>query len=560
MPAESYTDEVIVAQRRAYHLSVLRLVIAVGYLLIQCIFFAMGGSYAGLIAGPLLCLYSALLLAFREHPAVQSRPHYVLFADLAVMVMIVLLTTDGEIGVPLMLFHFLIIEAALLHGAKEVLMITSLSVVFYSAWIASGEGNEFRFSISSFLFMLVVAGALGYYITFQGQRAEQRIARALRQAAGQSEADMVLAVESALRELTLWLGCSRAVLAIWDNQSDYYAICEHPPQRGASDAPPVEFDNRQEWASMIGSQLDFQANDVSLNDSDGRKIERTFDLHPYIIQQFEIYNAMGVGLYDGKKPVGRLLLINSVRGVRGSQWKRLRDVGHLFRDAVRHLLVVRRTEHDAYERERVRIAHDLHDGPLQSVISFEMRLQIIRRLRERNPELAEQEMQSLYGLSRKLVQEMRTFVHRMRPIEADDSSLLASARKLVEGFQKESGGAVTMLAEQNGTLNLPQQVTGETLKIAREALHNIYKHSKATHVLLALEKKGSDLLLSVDDNGAGYRFGGKYSLEELDAMQLGPKSIKQRVRGMGGMMVLESNPGHGSNLRISLPLNSNGRH
>lgn len=558
MPAENYTDELIVAQRRAYHLSVLRLVIAVGYLLIQTIYFALGGSFAGLVAGPLLCLYAALLLAFRENPALRTRAHFVLFADLAVMVMTVLLTTDGEIGVPLMLFHFLVIEAALLHGAKEVLLITSLSIVFYAAWMASGEANQFRFSLSSFLFMLTVAGALGYYITFQGQRAEKRIARALRQAAGQSEAEMVLAVESALRELTLWLGCSRAVLALWDNQSDYYAICEHPPQRGGSDAPPVEFDHRQEWASMIGNRLDFHANDVSLNDDQGKKVDRDFDLHPYIVQQFEIYNALGVGLRDGEKYVGRILLINSVRGARSSQWKRLRDVGHLFRDAVRHLLVVRRTEHDAYERERVRIAHDLHDGPLQSVISFEMRLQIIRRLRDRNPELAEQEMQSLYELSRKLVQEMRTFVHRMRPIESDDSSLLSSARKLVEGFQKESGVAVTMLAEQNGALNIPQQITGETLKIAREALHNIYKHSHATHVLLALEKKGSDLHLSVDDNGAGYRFGGKYSLEELDALQLGPKSIKQRVRGLGGVMVLESNPGHGSNLRISLPLN--GRH
>ena len=533
----------------------LRLVIAIGYFLIQTLYFILGGAVAGLVAGPLLCAYAALLLAFRERAILRTRPHVVLFADLAVMVLTVLLTTDGEMGVPLMLFHFLIIEAALLHGAKEVLMITSLSIVFYSAWMASGEGNQFRFSLSSFLFMLVVAGALGYYITFQSQRAEKRIAQALRQATGQSEADMVLAVETALRELSLWLGCSRAVLALWDAQSDYYAICQYPPQRGASDPPPVEFDQRQEWASMTGTRLDFYSNDLSLVAADGKKAERDSDLHPYVVQQFEIYNAMGVGLQDGRKTIGRLLLINSVRGVRSSQWKKLRDVGHLFRDAVRHLLVVRRTENDAYERERIRIAHDLHDGPLQSVISFEMRLQIIRRLRERNPELAEQEMQSLYDLARRLVQEMRTFVHRMRPIESDESSLLASTRRLVEGFQKESGVAVTMLAEQNGALKVPPQVTGETLKIAREALHNIYKHSNATHVLLALEKKSNELHVSVDDNGGGYRFGGKYSLDELDAMQLGPKSIKQRVRGMGGAMTLESNPGHGSNLRISLPLN-----
>ncbi|MCA9644407.1 MAG: sensor histidine kinase, partial [Myxococcales bacterium] len=217
---------------------------------------------------------------------------------------------------------------------------------------------------------------------------------------------------------------------------------------------------------------------------------------------------------------------------------------------------LRHTEQEAYERERIRIAHDLHDGPLQSVISFEMRLQIIRRLRERDPEMADKELASLYDLSRRLVQEMRTFVHRMRPIETDDSSLGASMRRLVEGFQKESGVAVTMLAEQNGSLKVAPKLSAESLKIAREALHNIYKHSRATHVLFAVEKKGDELHLSVDDNGSGYSFGGRFTMEELDALQLGPRSIKQRVRSLGGAMTLESNPGHGSNLRVVLPIDA----
>src|SRR5690606_17036081 len=109
---------------------------------------------------------------------------------------------------------------------------------------------------------------------------------------------------------------------------------------------------------------------------------------------------------------GRLLLINRVGGVRASLQYRLAGIAPQFVPLVRHLLVLRRAEQDAYERERIRIAHDLHDGPLQSVISFEMRLQIIRRLRERNPEMADKELASLYDLSRRLVQEMRTFVHR----------------------------------------------------------------------------------------------------------------------------------------------------
>lgn len=555
MSVDAFTDEVVIHQRRFLHLAVLRLSIVLGYVAVQTVaVYEREPAALSLFAGTLFAFYSAALLLYRRTALVKRSTTAILLIDLSVMVLLVLLTSGAELGVPLLMFYFLMIEAALLHGVKEVLILTSVSIVFYGAWLTGGEGSDFRFSFSSFMFMLVVGGALGYYFTFQAQRAERRISDRLIRVPGMSEPDKVIAAEEALRELALHMGCSRAVLAFWDPGSDYYAVVQHPPQRGPSDPPPAEFDNRSEWACMAGKRLEFHSNDVSPTDQEGKKISRDFDLHPYVIQRFEVYNAIGCGLYEDDRPIGRLLLINSVRGVRGSDYRRLQDIAPLFREAVRYVLTVRRAEHTSQERERVRIAHDLHDGPLQSIISFEMRLQIIRKLRERSPELAEQEFESLYDISHKMVSEMRTFVHRMRPIESEDSSLSASARRLVEGFQKESGVAVTIMGEQNGSLSVPGRLGGEVLKIAREALHNVYKHSQATHVLFSLEKKLDKLNLAIDDNGAGFRFGGRFTLEELDALQMGPRSIKQRVRSLGGDLTLESNPGQGANLRITVPL------
>ena len=554
MPSESFTENVATAHRRFVHLAVLRCIIALGYLLLQTLDWLTGGEIETVFAAIALCVYAGGVLIYRENERLRSAPRVLLGVDLLVMVLLVLTTSGGELAIPLLLFYLLVTQAALLHGPKEVLIVTSISVLFFSAWVASGELNEFRFSIGSFLFLLVAGGALGWYFTQQAQQIEKTISAELRRAAGQSEADMVIRVERALRDLAHSLACSRAVLAFWDSSSDYYAVCQYPPEREANDAPPVEFDHRQEWASLAGSRLDFHANDVSPTDADGNKIARDFDLNPFAVQHFEIYNAAGAAISDGERPLGRLLLINRVGGQNATLEKRLAGIAPQFVPLVRHLLVLRRTEQESYERERIRIAHDLHDGPLQSVISFEMRLQIIRRLRERNPEMADKELATLYDLSRRLVQEMRTFVHRMRPIETDDSSLGASMRRLVEGFQKESGVAVTVLADQNGSLKVSSKLSTEALKIAREALHNIYKHSRATHVLFAVEKKGDELHLSVDDNGSGYSFGGRFTMEELDSLQLGPRSIKQRVRTLNGAMTLESNPGHGSNLRVVLPM------
>ena len=252
--------------------------------------------------------------------------------------------------------------------------------------------------------------------------------------------------------------------------------------------------------------------------------------------------------------MGRLLLYNSVSNVRRSDWKALREASRSFSAVARHLLALKRTEVAACEYESERIAHDLHDGALQSMISFEMRLEIIRRMIHRDPEVAETELESLQQFSRKLVAEMRTFVHRMRHVETDGSSLMVSARRLVDGFQKESGVAVTFVNGQEADITLGGKLATELLQMIREALSNIQKHAHATHVLFSVEQKNGQLYVSVHDNGRGFRFGGPYSLEELDLMRMGPQSIKQRVRTLGGDLSLESHPGQGSNLRVSVPL------
>lgn len=554
MPVDSFTDGLVLQGRRVTHLAVLRLGLTLGYLCIEGAGALAGVASVSAIVGAVVVIYSAGLLIYRRSPRIRSSLQVILAVDLTAMAGLALLSTSAETGMALLLFYFLVIEAALLHDAREVLVVTAVSVAFWLTRLLISTPSDYRFSFSSLLFLLMVGGALGYYFSLRSQRLERRIGEALVRAPGQSEAELVVAVESALKELTVWLKCSGAALAFWDPQADYYALCVYPPRRDASDPAPVEFDNRQEWACFVGKSLDFHSNDVSLPEGHDANVHRDFDLHPYVIQTLEIYNAVGCGLRAGENVVGRLLIFNGPGGANHRQLRRLAEVSHLFREAILHLLVVRRTEHEAYERERVRMAHDLHDGPLQSIISFEMRLNIIRKLRERDPEAAEQDLAALYEFSRKLVSEMRTFILRMRPIESDDVSLRASTKRLVDAFQKESGVAITMMADPSVEFPAAGEVKGQVLKIAREALHNIYKHSQATHVLFSMERKNGDLHLSVDDNGKGYDFSGKFGLDELDALHLGPRSVKQRVRSLGGSLSVESNPGHGSNLHVIVPL------
>lgn len=207
----------------------------------------------------------------------------------------------------------------------------------------------------------------------------------------------------------------------------------------------------------------------------------------------------------------------------------------------------------AGELERVRIAADFHDGPLQSFISLQMRLEILRKLMDRDLSAGMSDLKQLQALAQTQVRDLRTFLHSMRPVDVDGANLVATARRAAESFQKETGIPVTFLGT-NSPVGLPAEMTLEVLQMVREALHNVQKHAGATRVAVALEKTDRGLEISVDDNGHGFGFAGSYSLEELELLRLGPASLKRRARSLNADLVLESRPGRGSGIKVRIPL------
>lgn len=207
----------------------------------------------------------------------------------------------------------------------------------------------------------------------------------------------------------------------------------------------------------------------------------------------------------------------------------------------------------AADAERQRIASDFHDGPLQSFISLQMRLEIVRKMLERNPNAGMEELQQLQNLAMSQVRELRAFVRSMRPVELDGANLAASARSVAENFQKESGIPVTFVGGE-APMAVGRELCSEVLQMLREALHNVQKHAGATRVAVGVEKVGKVLEISVDDNGRGFSFSGTYNLDELELLRLGPASLKRRARSVSADLVLESRPGRGTGLKVRVPV------
>jgi signal transduction histidine kinase len=207
----------------------------------------------------------------------------------------------------------------------------------------------------------------------------------------------------------------------------------------------------------------------------------------------------------------------------------------------------------ARDQERQRIASDFHDGPLQSFISLQMRLEILRKLLDRDFHAGMEDLRQLQALAQSQIRDLRAFLHSMRPVDVDGANLVATARRAAESFQKESGIPVTFLGTA-APVGLPQEMTSEVLQMLRESLHNVQKHAGATRVAVSMEKTDRSLEISVDDNGHGFNFAGTYTLEELELLRLGPASLKRRARSLNADLVLESRPGRGAGVKFRIPL------
>jgi signal transduction histidine kinase len=220
---------------------------------------------------------------------------------------------------------------------------------------------------------------------------------------------------------------------------------------------------------------------------------------------------------------------------------------------VEQFFVLRRIRSQAIDEERNRIAQDFHDGPLQAFLGFEVQLHFVRKLLERDPAKAARELEQLQSLARKQGREMRDLLQEMRLIDLEGTTLLGVLRHLAQDLEKSGDIQIKLLADSH-RVEAPRRVCREVFHIVREAVTNARKHGAATCVVISVDSDPEQLRLSIDDNGGGFSFPGRYTLEELNRLRLGPVSIKQRVQQLGGSLELESTPGHGSRLLLTVPL------
>jgi signal transduction histidine kinase len=433
--------------------------------------------------------------------------------------------------------------------------------VLHGLRVNVGEFEPQRLFMLS-VYLLVMGLLLGYLAEQQKHlRAEKAVVTGTLSRI-RVEAGLTGTIEQIFHEAMSMYGASRVIVASQESHSQRVFVGE---LNKADGRVPSEFHWLESGSRDAKTYLDDFPGDVCYASIDGDRwttLALDNSGHPVAVANLAPLSQLrDVQRFDSLITVaflfaaewrGRIFLFNpSWRGKKQEELRFLLDLVHQVGPAVYNVYLLHRLRRRAGAAERARFARELHDGAVQSLIAVEMQVDVLRRQSDAGKPIGA-ELGRIQGLLREEVLKLRELMQQMKAIDVDAQRLLGVLNDTVERFQRETGISARFVTDLED-LDMPQRVCREILRIVQEGLVNVRKHSGARHALVRLGSSQGKWSLTLEDDGKGFSFAGRYNQEQMEDAGKGPMIIKERVRLIAGELTVESNPGQGTRLEISVP-------
>ena len=205
------------------------------------------------------------------------------------------------------------------------------------------------------------------------------------------------------------------------------------------------------------------------------------------------------------------------------------------------------------EKERARIARELHDGLGQSLLVMKMKMHAIQR--ESKNQTLNHDLQELLAGINEMMENVRRISRDLSPYSLADLGLEVALERLLEDFSKHCRIELELEGNLTG-LNqmIPATDQIHIYRIFQECLANVARHSGAKALRVAVNLSGKEMSFVLEDNGRGF---------DLEAFQdstsrsrgIGLATLKERARLLGGELSISSQPGGGTRISLVIPVN-----
>ena len=198
------------------------------------------------------------------------------------------------------------------------------------------------------------------------------------------------------------------------------------------------------------------------------------------------------------------------------------------------------------EKERKRIARDLHDTVSQELFAAHMILSgVSQQALKLDREKMQTQLQSVAAILETAQKDLRVLLLHLRPVELEEKSLVEGIQILLKELEDKSDLKVSL--KQNVS-KLPKKIEEHIFRILQELISNTLRHAQASCLDVYLYQTDVEVQLKVVDNGIGFQLG------SLDDLSYGLRNIKERVEDMAGTVQLLTAPKQGLAVDIRIPL------
>lgn len=513
-------------------------------------------TYATII---LYSIYSATLYFLALRQTFKSSERLTPWIDAAVYCVLIGLS-GGASSIFFLLFFFAIIEVSFRWGAKTARRMTNVSALLFAAIGLATAHSVLTFELNRFLMRIICLLVFGYMMAYWGG-AEIKLKRQLKllrdiNTLSNPRFGVERTLRSLMEKLQLHYDADACVLLQYDRRINGYRLTRIARSKlekeMRAEKVPTELVDQllalpRELAVIYNRKLRiWKTGGLSYYAVDVVKNKRRSDgLHSskMLAVALDAESFVSLPLFNKGQSEGRLYLTGPLGRFEQSDVEFLLQIIEQMAPALENIRLLNQLASGAAERERKKIARDLHDTVIQPYIGLQYKVAAIHNKLTIGKDVT-RDVEKLLDMSLNETNGLREYVCELKDVDSHKEVFLAAVNRYVAQFQENYSIAVAV--DSDPDLHVDDRLSAELIQMVHEGLSNVRKHTESLTSRISFKSYREHLVVTIQNESP-------VGMETI-SRPFTPISLTERAEALGGQVELEQRKEGYTIIRVSIPL------